>query len=90
MQLVLASNNLKKLSELRAMLDGVRVDLISQRDLGIGDAGAVRELLAWAADVGLGFVQFLPINVMLLPNMKGISLLVAPHYMYPGLCLHII
>ena len=38
MQLVLASNNLKKLSELRAMLDGVRVDLISQRELGIGEA----------------------------------------------------
>ncbi len=38
MQLVLASNNLKKLSELRAMLDGVRVNLISQRELGIGEA----------------------------------------------------
>ncbi|MEO6788595.1 MAG: 4-alpha-glucanotransferase, partial [Chthoniobacteraceae bacterium] len=31
-------------------------------DLGIGDTGGVRELVDWAADTGLGFVQFLPIN----------------------------
>jgi XTP/dITP diphosphohydrolase len=38
MQLVLASNNLKKLSELRALLDSVKVDLVGQRELGIGEA----------------------------------------------------
>ena len=38
MQLVLASNNLKKLSELRALLDGVKVELVGQRELGIGEA----------------------------------------------------
>ncbi len=32
------------------------------KDLGIGDTGGVRELIDWAADTGLGFVQFLPIN----------------------------
>ena len=31
-------------------------------DLGIGDIGGVRQLIDWAADTGLGFVQFLPIN----------------------------
>lgn len=31
-------------------------------DLGIGDTGGVRQLIDWAADTGLGFVQFLPIN----------------------------
>ncbi len=34
----------------------------SEGDLGIGDTGGVRELIDWAADTGLGFVQFLPIN----------------------------
>jgi XTP/dITP diphosphohydrolase len=38
MQLVLASNNLRKLSELRALLDSVKVDLVGQRELGIGEA----------------------------------------------------
>jgi len=31
-------------------------------DLGIGDTGGVCELIDWAAEIGLGFVQFLPIN----------------------------
>ncbi len=34
----------------------------TEGDLGIGDTGGVRELVDWAADTGLGFVQFLPIN----------------------------
>jgi XTP/dITP diphosphohydrolase len=38
MQLVLASNNLKKLSELRALLDGIKVELVGQRELGISEA----------------------------------------------------
>ena len=38
MQLVLASNNLKKLSELNALLSGFKIDLVSQRELGIGEA----------------------------------------------------
>lgn len=36
--------------------------LRSSDDLGIGDTGGVRELIDWAADTGLGFLQFLPIN----------------------------
>ncbi len=31
-------------------------------DLGIGDTGGVRQLIDWAVETGLGFVQFLPIN----------------------------
>lgn len=38
MQLVLASNNAKKLSELRAFLGDLGVALLSQRDLGIAEA----------------------------------------------------
>ena len=34
----------------------------TEKDLGIGDTGGVRELIDWAADTGLGFLQFLPIN----------------------------
>ena len=34
----------------------------TENDLGIGDTGGVRELVDLAADTGLGFVQFLPIN----------------------------
>ena len=34
----------------------------TEDDLGIGDTGGVRELIDWAADTGLGFLQFLPIN----------------------------
>ncbi len=38
MQLVLASNNAKKLSELRALLAGIDVELVAQGDLGIAEA----------------------------------------------------
>lgn len=38
MQLVLASNNAKKLAELKDLLDGLNVELIAQRDLGITEA----------------------------------------------------
>ena len=38
MRLVLASNNAKKLAELRALLSGLRVDLVAQGDLGIAEA----------------------------------------------------
>lgn len=38
MQLVLASNNAKKLSELRALLAGLAVQLVPQADLGIAEA----------------------------------------------------
>jgi XTP/dITP diphosphohydrolase len=38
MRLVLASNNAKKLSELRAMLDGLDVELLAQGALGIAEA----------------------------------------------------
>ena len=38
MQLVLASNNLKKLSELRALLDALRLTVVAQRELGISEA----------------------------------------------------
>ncbi|MEZ5387661.1 MAG: 4-alpha-glucanotransferase [Prosthecobacter sp.] len=31
-------------------------------DLGIGDTGGVRQLVDWAAETGIGFLQFLPIN----------------------------
>lgn len=31
-------------------------------DLGIGDVGALREFVDWAADAGFGMVQLLPIN----------------------------
>ncbi len=38
MRLVLASNNAKKLSELRALLAGVDVELVAQGELGIAEA----------------------------------------------------
>ena len=38
MRLVLASNNAKKLSELRALLAGLPLDIVSQTALGIGEA----------------------------------------------------
>ena len=38
MRLVLASNNAKKLAELRTMLDGLGVDLLAQGELGIDEA----------------------------------------------------
>jgi XTP/dITP diphosphohydrolase len=37
-RLVLASNNAKKLAELRTLFDGVAVELIAQGELGIGEA----------------------------------------------------
>lgn len=44
---------------------GILAPLFSIRgdqDLGLGDVAALRELVKWAADLGLGFVQMLPIN----------------------------
>ncbi len=38
LRLVLASNNAKKLSELRSLLQGLRVQLVSQAELGIAEA----------------------------------------------------
>jgi len=38
LRLVLASNNAKKLSELRALLGGLEIDLVAQGELGIGEA----------------------------------------------------
>ncbi len=38
MRLVLASNNAKKLSELRALLGGLALELVPQGELGIGEA----------------------------------------------------
>ena len=32
------------------------------RDFGIGDVGALREFVDWAADQGFGLVQLLPVN----------------------------
>jgi hypothetical protein len=44
---------------------GVLVPLFALRgedDLGIGDLGALRELIDWAAEIGFKLVQLLPIN----------------------------
>jgi 4-alpha-glucanotransferase len=44
---------------------GVLVPLFALRgeeDLGIGDIGALREFIDWAAEIGLKLVQLLPIN----------------------------
>lgn len=38
MRLVLASNNAKKLAELRALLGGLPLDIVAQAELGIGEA----------------------------------------------------
>ncbi|MDP1648334.1 MAG: RdgB/HAM1 family non-canonical purine NTP pyrophosphatase [Rubrivivax sp.] len=38
MRLVLASNNARKLSELRALLGGLAVELVAQAELGVGEA----------------------------------------------------
>ncbi len=46
-------------------LAGILTPLFALRgphDLGIGDVGALRELVDWAADQGFGLVQLLPIN----------------------------
>jgi XTP/dITP diphosphohydrolase len=37
-KLVLASNNVKKLAELRALFDGLPIELVGQNTLGIGEA----------------------------------------------------
>ncbi len=47
------------------LLAGVLAPLFAlrgQNDLGIGDVGALREFVDWAADAGFGVVQLLPIN----------------------------
>jgi len=36
--------------------------LRSEQDLGVGDIGALRDLIDWSADTGLRLVQLLPIN----------------------------
>lgn len=36
--------------------------LRSERDLGVGDVGALREFVLFAAETGFGFIQVLPIN----------------------------
>ena len=36
--------------------------LRTESDLGIGDTEAVRGLIDWAAEIGVHFLQFLPIN----------------------------
>ena len=41
MKLVLASNNAKKLAELRALFDGLPIELVGQNTLDIGEADAV-------------------------------------------------
>jgi 4-alpha-glucanotransferase len=46
---------------------GVLVPVFALRrddDLGIGDVGGLRELVDWAAEAGLGFIQLLPVNEM--------------------------
>ena len=47
------------------LLAGVLAPLFALRgenDLGIGDVGALREFVDWAAEIGFGVVQLLPIN----------------------------
>jgi 4-alpha-glucanotransferase len=46
-------------------LAGILAPLFALRgpnDLGVGDIGALRDLVDWAADAGLGVVQLLPVN----------------------------
>src|SRR3982750_404952 len=46
-------------------LTGLLAPLFALRqkdDLGIGDVGALRDFIDWAADSGFGLVQLLPIN----------------------------
>src|SRR5262245_58617089 len=46
-------------------LTGLLAPLFALRqkdDLGIGDIGALRDFIDWAADAGFGLVQLLPIN----------------------------
>ncbi|MGI8601664.1 MAG: 4-alpha-glucanotransferase [Verrucomicrobiales bacterium] len=49
----------------RGRLSGVLAPLFALRreaDLGIGDVAALRELIDWAVEAGVGFIQLLPIN----------------------------
>jgi 4-alpha-glucanotransferase len=49
----------------RHRLAGVLAPLFALRregDLGIGDIAALRELIDWAVEAGVGFVQLLPVN----------------------------
>src|SRR4029079_5007740 len=48
----------KKLVGLLAPLFALR----GENDLGIGDVGALREFIDWAAENGFGLVQLLPAN----------------------------
>jgi len=50
----------KKIAGLLAPLFSLR----GENDLGVGDAGALREFIAWAARHGFGAVQILPVNEM--------------------------
>ena len=48
-------------------LAGILVPVFAIRtedDLGIGDTAGVREMIDWAAEIGMKFLQFLPINEM--------------------------
>src|SRR5712671_8200390 len=48
----------KKIAGILAPLFALR----GEDDLGIGDVGALREFIDWAAGIGLKLVQLLPIN----------------------------
>ncbi len=46
---------------------GIMVPVFAIRtedDLGIGDTAGVMQMIDWASDMGMGFLQFLPINEM--------------------------
>jgi len=48
-----------------AKIAGVLAPLFAIRgenDLGVGDTSALKEVVSWAAELGLGFVQMLPVN----------------------------
>jgi len=50
---------------LEKRIAGVLVPLFALRvenDLGIGDLGALRKFIDWAAEIGFKLVQLLPIN----------------------------
>jgi 4-alpha-glucanotransferase len=51
-------NPQKKIAGLLAPLFALR----SEQDLGVGDIGALRDFVDWAADSGIRLVQLLPIN----------------------------
>src|SRR5207253_7120923 len=48
----------KKIAGILAPLFALR----GESDLGIGDTGALREFIDWAAEIGFKLVQLLPIN----------------------------